>query len=66
MDYFVSYSVSNGFGRCRVTRETPITCIEDIEEMEAAVYRNQIEQGTFCTSGTKPIIVNWQPFEKPL
>ena len=31
--YFVSYSYQYGFGHCDVARDTPITSIEDINEM---------------------------------
>jgi len=31
--YFVSYSYNYGFGHCDVARNTPITSIEDINEM---------------------------------
>jgi hypothetical protein len=65
MDYFVSYRIPNCYGRCLVTRKTPITCIEDIVEMEAAILKMKEDRGEPMQAGEKPVIVNWQKFEKP-
>ena len=58
--YFVSYerdAVGGGisFGRCIITRDNPITCIEDIEGMEKSLN----EKHPYHTH----VILNWRRFE---
>lgn len=64
IDYFVSYRFSNGFGRVRVTRDSPITCIEDVEAMEKFIKTHK-EKENGGNEVHYPVIVGWQRFESP-
>ena len=65
MDYFVSYRFTGGFGRCYVKRDSRVTCMDDIFDMEEAILKLKQETDPSWNSNTRPVIVGWQPFEKP-
>ena len=35
--YFVCYKFPQGYGRCELQMDAPVTCIEDIVEMELKI-----------------------------
>ncbi|MCK5611140.1 hypothetical protein KAR91_55215 [Candidatus Pacearchaeota archaeon] len=55
IEYFVSYWIQNGHGRCKITRDAPITCMEDIEAIEAALTRK---------NGAMVMLKYWKRFER--
>lgn len=40
MRYFVAYKYPAGFGRCEITRDTPIASINDVAEVEESIMKD--------------------------
>lgn len=47
--YFIAYNHNRGYGRCDVTRETPITSIQDIEAVEEAIRALHVARNSYLT-----------------
>ena len=62
MKYFISYKTPDGFfGRCEIKRESPVSSMVDIEDIETDIERNRKENDMLNIG--KILIMNWQRFE---